>query len=77
MDDGKSFLHTGKFRPTQKMTVNRMEYRDGPAAVYPIHRIRTGIVVELNDEKYWLRDPITKELLSLNSIILNAVCVYS
>ncbi|KAF8136057.1 hypothetical protein K438DRAFT_2121651 [Mycena galopus ATCC 62051] len=72
MDDGKSFLRTGKIRPTQKVTVHRMEYRDGLAAVYPIHRIRTGIVVDLNDEKYWLRDPTTKEVFSLNSIIFNA-----
>ncbi|KAJ6587855.1 hypothetical protein B0H10DRAFT_1961273 [Mycena sp. CBHHK59/15] len=65
-------MRIGKFRLTQKISVERMEYRQGPAAIYPIHRIRTGIVVDLSDEKYHFRDPVTKELYSLNTVINNA-----
>ncbi|KAJ7235364.1 hypothetical protein C8J57DRAFT_1572122 [Mycena rebaudengoi] len=50
LDGGTSHIRIGTFRPTQKLTVERMEYRDGPAAIYPIHRVRTGIVVDLSDE---------------------------
>ncbi|KAJ6474955.1 hypothetical protein C8R45DRAFT_935488 [Mycena sanguinolenta] len=60
---GKASRLKGEFRPTQKTTVERMEYRDGPASIYPIHRVRTGIVVDLSDPKYWFRDPKTKALL--------------
>ncbi|KAJ6610312.1 hypothetical protein B0H10DRAFT_2193456 [Mycena sp. CBHHK59/15] len=58
--------------PTQKVTVERMEYRDGPAAVYPIHHIRTGIVVDLSDQRYWFHASTTKEPHSLNTIIIDA-----
>ncbi|KAJ6471012.1 hypothetical protein C8R45DRAFT_1165737 [Mycena sanguinolenta] len=61
-DKGTSLVRLGEFLPTQKTTVERMEYRDGPASIYPIHRVRTGIVVDLSDPKYWFRDPKTKEL---------------
>ncbi|KAJ6600110.1 hypothetical protein B0H10DRAFT_2231069 [Mycena sp. CBHHK59/15] len=61
-DDGTSLVRIGKFKPTQKVTVERMEYREGPASIYPILRIPTGIVIDLSDEKYWLRDPVTNEL---------------
>ncbi|KAJ7232469.1 hypothetical protein B0H12DRAFT_1076840 [Mycena haematopus] len=71
-DPGTSLMRIGKFRPTQKTTVERMEYREGPASIYPIHRVRTGIVIDLSDPKYWFRDPDTKQLYSLDSIILNA-----
>ncbi|KAJ6602957.1 hypothetical protein B0H10DRAFT_2230061 [Mycena sp. CBHHK59/15] len=71
-DNGTSRVRIGQFRPTRKTSVERMEYRAGPAAVYPIHRVRTGIVVDLSDEKYRLRDPTTKKLYSLMSIIINA-----
>ncbi|KAJ6567871.1 hypothetical protein B0H10DRAFT_2444751 [Mycena sp. CBHHK59/15] len=71
-DNGTSRVRIGQFRPTRKTSVECMEYRAGPAAVYPIHRVRTGIVVDLSDEKYRLRDPTTKKLYSLMSIIINA-----
>jgi hypothetical protein len=62
----------GKFCPTQKLTVERMEYRDGPAAIYPIHRVRTGILVNLGDEKYHFQDG-SKQLVTLTTV-MNAVC---
>ncbi|KAJ7434188.1 hypothetical protein B0H11DRAFT_1938859 [Mycena galericulata] len=71
-DEGKSFVITGKFRPTQKVTVDRMEYRDGPAAIYPIPRVRTAFVIDLSHRDYMLRDPGTKELYTLDTIIRNA-----
>ncbi|KAJ6556924.1 hypothetical protein B0H10DRAFT_2201490 [Mycena sp. CBHHK59/15] len=71
-DDTTSFVRIEKFRPTQKVTVERMEYRDGPAAVYPIHHIRTGIVVDLSDQRYWFHASTTKEPHSLNTIIIDA-----
>ncbi|KAJ7723929.1 hypothetical protein B0H16DRAFT_331185 [Mycena metata] len=71
-DDGTSLVRVGTFRPTRRMTVERMEYRTGPALLYPIHRIPTGIVVDLSDEKYWFRDSGTGELISLSSIIFNS-----
>ncbi|KAJ7291881.1 hypothetical protein C8J57DRAFT_1588616 [Mycena rebaudengoi] len=71
-DDGTSRVRIGKFRPTKKISVERMEYRKGPACLYPIHRIRTGIVVDLSDEKYHLRDPVSKELYTLNTVVINA-----
>ncbi|KAJ6591397.1 hypothetical protein B0H10DRAFT_1960790 [Mycena sp. CBHHK59/15] len=37
-DNGTSRVRIGQFRPTRKTSVERMEYRAGPAAVYPIHR---------------------------------------
>ncbi|KAJ6469411.1 hypothetical protein C8R45DRAFT_1167059, partial [Mycena sanguinolenta] len=70
-DDGTSLMRIGPFRPTAKITVQRMEYRDGPASVYPIHPIRTGIVIDLSDEKYHLRDP-SGELYNVDCIIRNA-----
>ncbi|KAF7332938.1 hypothetical protein MVEN_02399700 [Mycena venus] len=70
MDDGKLFLRAREIRPTQKVTVHRMEYCEGPAAVYPIHRIRTGIVVILND--VLASRPHHQRVVSLNSIIFNA-----
>ncbi|KAJ7835870.1 hypothetical protein B0H13DRAFT_1913361 [Mycena leptocephala] len=72
LDDGISRVRIGRFRPTQKVSVERMEYRKGPACIYPVHRVRTGIVVDLSDEKYHLRDPATKALYTLNTIIMNA-----
>ncbi|KAJ7757397.1 hypothetical protein DFH07DRAFT_958754 [Mycena maculata] len=69
-DDGKSFLRTGKLRVTQKLTVERVEYRVGPAVIYPIHRTRTAIVVDLANATY--RDPGTNQLYTLNTIIMNA-----
>ncbi|KAF8145905.1 hypothetical protein K438DRAFT_1991370 [Mycena galopus ATCC 62051] len=52
-DDGKSFVReTGVFRPNRSLTVEWMEYCDGPASIYPIHRTRTGLVVDMSDEKY-------------------------
>ncbi|KAJ7264262.1 hypothetical protein C8J57DRAFT_1718701 [Mycena rebaudengoi] len=71
-DDGSSGVRIGEFRPTKKALVQRMEYRDGPASVYPIHRVRTGIVVDLSNEKYHFCDPETKEPVSLISIILKS-----
>ncbi|KAJ7025077.1 hypothetical protein C8F04DRAFT_1301207, partial [Mycena alexandri] len=71
-DDGTSLVRIGQFRPTRRTTVQRMEYRTGPALLYPIHRVRTGIVVDLSDYKYWFRDPTTKELITLQSIIFNS-----
>ncbi|KAJ6617802.1 hypothetical protein B0H10DRAFT_2434234 [Mycena sp. CBHHK59/15] len=71
-DDTTSFVRIEKFRPTQKVTVEHMEYRDGLAAVYPIHHIRTGIVVDLNDQRYWFHASTTKEPHSLNTIIIDA-----
>ncbi|KAJ6615764.1 hypothetical protein B0H10DRAFT_1949647 [Mycena sp. CBHHK59/15] len=50
-DDGTSRVRIGHFRPTRKTSVERMEYRAGPAAIYPIHRVHTGIVVDLSDER--------------------------
>ncbi|KAJ7434269.1 hypothetical protein B0H11DRAFT_2118810 [Mycena galericulata] len=70
-DEGKSFIITGKFRPTQKVTVDRLEYRDGPAAIYPIPRVRTAFVIDLSHRDYMLRDPGTKELYTLDTIIRN------
>ncbi|KAJ7343942.1 hypothetical protein DFH08DRAFT_1081295 [Mycena albidolilacea] len=67
-DDGTSFVCTGTFRPT----VERMEYRDGPASIYPIPRIPTGFVIDLSKEEYHLRDPKTNELYTIDTIIRNA-----
>jgi hypothetical protein len=72
-DDGTSFVRTGTFRPTVKVTVERMEYRDGPASIYPIPRIPTGFVIDLSKEEYHLRDPKTNELYTIDTIIRNAV----
>ncbi|KAJ7748883.1 hypothetical protein B0H16DRAFT_1847836 [Mycena metata] len=74
-DDGTSLVRVGTFRPTRRMTVEQMEYRTGPALLYPIHRIPTDIVVDLSDEKHWFRDSGTGELISLSSIIFNSVRV--
>ncbi|KAJ7730603.1 hypothetical protein DFH07DRAFT_969111 [Mycena maculata] len=70
-DDGTSLVRTGKFRVTQKLTIECIEYRVGPAVIYPIHRIPTAIVVDLTDGIYRLRDPVNKELYTLNTIIMN------
>ncbi|KAJ6608403.1 hypothetical protein B0H10DRAFT_1955479 [Mycena sp. CBHHK59/15] len=43
LDDGMSLARIGHFHPTRKLTVQRMEYRQGPAAIYPIFRTPTGI----------------------------------
>ncbi|KAJ7681690.1 hypothetical protein B0H17DRAFT_1230186 [Mycena rosella] len=65
LDDGTSLARIGPFRPTRKITVACMEYRQGPAAIYPILRTPT-------DQMYWFRDPTTKELYTFNTIIMNA-----
>jgi hypothetical protein len=65
-------VRTGTFRPT----VERMEYRDGPAFIYPIPRIPTGFVIDLNKEEYHLRDPKTNELYTIDTIIRNTVCFF-
>ncbi|KAJ6608790.1 hypothetical protein B0H10DRAFT_2438860 [Mycena sp. CBHHK59/15] len=71
LDDGTSQMISGRFRPSQKVTVERMEYRNGAAAVYPIHRVRTGIVVDLSDSKYHFRDA-SKALVPLTTVIMDA-----
>ncbi|KAJ6523706.1 hypothetical protein B0H10DRAFT_2249742 [Mycena sp. CBHHK59/15] len=71
LDDGTSQMISGRFRPSQKVTVERMEYRNGAAAVYPIHRVRTGIVVDLSDPKYHFRDA-SKALVPLTTVIMDA-----
>ncbi|KAJ6605293.1 hypothetical protein DFH09DRAFT_1269599 [Mycena vulgaris] len=72
LDDDTSLARIGHFRPTRKLAVGRMEYRQGPAAIYPIFRTSTGIVVDLSDQIYLFRDPTTKELYTLDTIIMNA-----
>ncbi|KAJ6572631.1 hypothetical protein B0H10DRAFT_2237462 [Mycena sp. CBHHK59/15] len=72
LDDGMSFARIGHFRPTRKLTVERMEYRQGPAAIYPMFHTPTGTVIDLSDQMYLFRDPTTKELYTLNTIIMNA-----
>ncbi|KAJ7206565.1 hypothetical protein GGX14DRAFT_367059, partial [Mycena pura] len=71
-DDSKSLVRTGKLRVTKKLSIERIEYRVGPAIIYPIHRNRTAIVVDLSDPMYRLRDPATKQRYTLNTIIMNA-----
>ncbi|KAF7372724.1 hypothetical protein MSAN_00477700 [Mycena sanguinolenta] len=71
LDDGTSMMRIGTFRPTAKITVEQMEYRDGPASIYPIHRIRTGIVIDLSDENYRLSDS-HGDLYNVDCIIRNA-----
>ncbi|KAJ7300409.1 hypothetical protein DFH08DRAFT_828478 [Mycena albidolilacea] len=61
-DDGTSFV----------LTVERMEYRNGPASIYPIPCIPTGFVIDLSKEEYHLRDPKTNELYTIDTIIRNA-----
>ncbi|KAF8197632.1 hypothetical protein K438DRAFT_2118253 [Mycena galopus ATCC 62051] len=72
-EDGAAFfVRTGIFHPMRSVTVNRMEYCNGPASVYPIHHTRTGLVVDMSHEKYHFCHPTTKELYSINSIIQNS-----
>ncbi|KAF8173410.1 hypothetical protein K438DRAFT_1980955 [Mycena galopus ATCC 62051] len=71
-DGATSFVRTGMFHPMRSVTVNRMEYCNGPASVYLIHRTRTGLVVDMSHEKYHSGHPTTKELYSINSIIQNS-----
>ncbi|KAJ7270000.1 hypothetical protein B0H12DRAFT_1310429 [Mycena haematopus] len=70
LDGGISFARIGRFRPTRKLTVERMEYRLGPAAIYPIFHTPTAIVVDLSNHMF--RDPTNKQLYTLNTIIMNA-----
>ncbi|KAJ6573760.1 hypothetical protein DFH09DRAFT_1078735 [Mycena vulgaris] len=70
-DNGTSLVHIGKFCLTQKLTVERIEYQVGPAVIYPIHRTPTAIVGYLTNGICQLRDPATKELYTLNTIIMN------
>jgi hypothetical protein len=51
-DDGNSFVRTGTFRPTAKVTVERIEYREGSASVDPMPRIPTGFLIDLSKEEY-------------------------
>ncbi|KAJ7653606.1 hypothetical protein DFH06DRAFT_1417176 [Mycena polygramma] len=69
-DDCTSFVRIGKFRVNQRLSVERVEYRMGPAVIYPILRTPTAIVVNLVNTTY--RDPSTHQLYSLNTIIMNA-----
>ncbi|KAJ7670029.1 hypothetical protein DFH06DRAFT_1321054 [Mycena polygramma] len=69
-DDCTSFVRIGKFRVNQRLNVERVEYRMGPAVIYPILRTPTAIVVNLVNTTY--RDPSTHQLYSLNTIIMNA-----
>ncbi|KAJ7465327.1 hypothetical protein B0H11DRAFT_2307912 [Mycena galericulata] len=69
-DDTTSLVRTGKFVITQKVKIKRLEYRVGPTVIYPIHRTPTAIVVDLSDAR--ARNPTTKELYTLNTIIMNA-----
>ncbi|KAJ6476773.1 hypothetical protein C8R47DRAFT_1141352 [Mycena vitilis] len=46
-DDCTSFVRIGEFRVNQRLTVERVEYRMVPAAIYPILRTPTAIVVNL------------------------------
>ncbi|KAJ7676748.1 hypothetical protein DFH06DRAFT_1428491 [Mycena polygramma] len=69
-DDCTSFVRIGKFRVNQRLSVERVEYRVGPAVIYLIHRTPTAIVVDLVNATY--RDPSTQQLYSLNTIIMNA-----
>ncbi|KAK7008478.1 hypothetical protein R3P38DRAFT_2791389 [Favolaschia claudopus] len=71
-DDGISFACIGKFRVTKKVTVDRMEYCEVPAALYLILCVRTAFVVDLSGSKYHYRDPESGELYTLDSIIRNA-----
>ncbi|KAJ7737181.1 hypothetical protein DFH07DRAFT_779472 [Mycena maculata] len=68
---GTSMAFIGKHTLTRKITVDRVEYRDGPAS-YLILRERTGIAVNFSGPKYLHRDPATKEPYTLDSFIRNA-----
>ncbi|KAJ7785060.1 hypothetical protein DFH07DRAFT_1054504 [Mycena maculata] len=71
-DDLTSFWRVGKYRLTQKVTVDCVEYLSIPASIYPIPREPTAFVVDLSDEKYNLEDPTTHELYTIDHIIRNA-----
>ncbi|KAF8133571.1 hypothetical protein K438DRAFT_1947662 [Mycena galopus ATCC 62051] len=72
-DGSKSFVRdTGIFHPIRGVTVERMEYRDGPAFVYPMHRTRTGLVVDMSHQKYNFCHPTTKDLYTVNVVIQNS-----
>ncbi|KAJ6590334.1 hypothetical protein B0H10DRAFT_1961083 [Mycena sp. CBHHK59/15] len=72
LDDGMLLTQIGHFHLTRKLTVQCMEYQQGLAAIYPIFCTPTGIVVDLSDQMYLFHDPTTKELYTLNTIIMNA-----
>ncbi|KAF8172216.1 hypothetical protein K438DRAFT_1981666 [Mycena galopus ATCC 62051] len=72
-DGSKSFVRdTGIFHPIRGVTVERMEYRDGPAFVYPMHCTRTGLVVDMSHQKYNFCHPTTKDLYTVNVVIQNS-----
>jgi hypothetical protein len=64
-DGETSLARIGHFRPTKKLTVAGIPYRQGPAVIYPIFRTPTGIVIDLSLHIYLLRDPTTKALHTL------------
>ncbi|KAJ6543345.1 hypothetical protein B0H10DRAFT_2443547 [Mycena sp. CBHHK59/15] len=56
-DEGiSSHVLIGDYRVTAKVKVGRLEYVSGLPSIYPIHRIPTALIVNLEDPKYNIYD---------------------
>ncbi|KAJ7182716.1 hypothetical protein C8R43DRAFT_868399 [Mycena crocata] len=71
-DEIKSMVRIGNFRVTTKTRVNRIEYVEGTASIWPIPQTPTAFVVDLSDPQYDLVDPTTEERYTLDRLIRNA-----
>ncbi|KAJ6550908.1 hypothetical protein B0H10DRAFT_2447027 [Mycena sp. CBHHK59/15] len=56
-DEGiSSHVLIGDYRVTEKVKVGRLEYVSGLPSIYPIHRVPTALIVNLEDPKYNIYD---------------------
>ncbi|KAJ6605718.1 hypothetical protein B0H10DRAFT_2440161 [Mycena sp. CBHHK59/15] len=56
-DEGiSSHVLIGDYRVTAKVKVGRLEYVSGLPSIYPIHRVPTALIVNLEDPKYNIYD---------------------
>ncbi|KAJ7455398.1 hypothetical protein FB451DRAFT_1515958, partial [Mycena latifolia] len=71
-DDIISFVRTGKFRPTQKVSADRIKYLSELPSIWPILHIPTVFVIDLSAPKHQFLDPKTGELMTVDRIIRDA-----
>ena len=72
-DDITSFVRIGLFRITQKVKVQRIEYLTELPSIFPIFRTPTAIIIDMSDPKFEIVDPRTGELITLDSLVRDAV----
>lgn len=72
-DNITSFVRTGHFRITQKITVQRIEYLTQLPSILPIFRTPTAIVIDMSGPEFDIVNPKTGDFIPCDTLVRDAV----